>query len=64
MKKEFNVNIRYASNGFIVRYEEETLECEFVAVSLEETLEIIKDIFMEQEISSGFSDILVNDLKE
>jgi hypothetical protein len=64
MKKEFNVNIRYASNGFIVRYEEETLECEFVAVSLEETLEIIKDIFMEQEISSGFSDILVNDLKK
>jgi hypothetical protein len=64
MKKEFNVNIRYASNGFIVRYEEETLECEFVAVSLEETLEIIKDIFIEQEISSGFSNILVNDLKE
>ena len=64
MKKEFNINIRYAFNGFIVRYEEETLECEFVAVSLEETLEIVKDIFMEQEISSGFSDILVNDLKE
>lgn len=64
MRKEFNVDIRFAFNGFIVRYEEEeTLACEFVAVSLEEVLEIVKDLFT-QKVGSGFSDILVNDLKE
>ena len=62
MNESLNVNIRQASNGFIVQYEEIhkglEISAEFVALDLEEALDIIQDMFSQEQSSADMSNIL------
>jgi molybdopterin converting factor small subunit len=59
---EHHVEIRPAANGYVVFYSElrnntETT-VEFVALSLDETLEIVRDLFSQEESSANLANIV------
>ena len=62
MNESLVVNIRQASNGFIVQYEEThkglEISAEFVALDLEEALDIIQDMFSQEQSRADMSNIL------
>jgi hypothetical protein len=62
MNESLVVNIRQASNGFIVQYEEThkglEISAEFVALDLGEALDIIQDMFSQEQSSADMSNIL------
>jgi len=62
MIQDMSVEIRPVANGYVVFYTEiknNTEVCaEFVAVSLEETLNIIHDLFSQEESIANMSNII------
>lgn len=62
MIQDMSVEIRPVANGYVVFYTEiknnTELAIEFVAVSLEETLNIVLDLFSQEQALANMSNIL------
>lgn len=62
MIQDMSIEIRPVANGYVVFYTElknnTELAIEFVAVSLEETLNIVHDLFSQEESIANMSNII------
>jgi hypothetical protein len=62
MIQDMSVEIRPVANGYVVFYTEiknnTELAIEFVAVSLEETLDIVHDLFSQEQSVADMSNII------
>jgi hypothetical protein len=62
MSLEQHIEIRPAANGYVVFYSEikndRELNAEFVAISLDEVLNIIRDLLSQEESSNNLVNIL------
>jgi hypothetical protein len=62
MSLEQHIEIRPAANGYVVFYSEikndRELNAEFVAISLEEVLNIIRDLLSQEESYNNLANIL------
>jgi hypothetical protein len=62
MFSELCIEIRPAANGYVVSYNElrNSIEttAEFVAVSLDEALDIVRDLFSQEESSINLSNVV------